>query len=107
MEQTYRMSERHACRLIGLTRSSRRYHAHPSQRNAGLRARLRELAAQRPRFGSPRLQALIRREGLLVNHKRTERIYRREGLTLKRRRRRRLVRAEAQALHQQSSNRPM
>src|SRR5579862_2002757 len=47
---------------------------------------------KRPRFGSPRLHALIRREGLVVNHKRTERIYRQEGLTLKRRRRRRLVR---------------
>jgi putative transposase len=92
MEQTYRMSERHACWLIGLARSTRRYRAHPTLRNEQLRNRLHELAEQRPRFGSPRLHALIRREGLVVNHKRTERIYRLEGLTLKRRRRRRLVR---------------
>lgn len=92
MEQTYRISERHACWLIGLSRSTRRYCAHPSLGNEVLRKRLHELAEERPRFGSPRLHALLRREGCVVNHKRTERIYREEGLTLKRRRRRRLVR---------------
>jgi putative transposase len=92
MEQTYRMSERHACWLIGVARSTRRYCAHPTLRNEPLRQRLHELAEQRPRFGSPRLHALLRREGLAVNHKRTERIYRQEGLTLKRRRRRRVFR---------------
>lgn len=92
MEQTYQVSQRHACWLIDLARSTRRYCAHPSLHNEELRKRLHELAEQRPRFGSPRLHALIRREGFAVNHKRTERIYREEGLTLKRRRRRRLVR---------------
>ena len=92
MEQTYQVSQRHACWLIDLARSTRRYCAHASLHNEELRKRLHELAEQRPRFGSPRLHALIRREGFAVNHKRTERIYREEGLTLKRRRRRRLVR---------------
>ena len=92
MEQTYGMSERHACWLIGLARSTRRYCAHPAMRNETLRKRLHELAEQRPRFGSPRLHALLLREGFIVNHKRTERIYRQEGLSLRRRRRRRLVR---------------
>lgn len=92
MVQTYRISERHACWLVGLGRSSYRYRVHPSMRNEALRVRLRELSEQRPRFGCPRLHVLIRREGMLVNHKRTERIYRQEGLTLKRRRRRRLLR---------------
>jgi putative transposase len=53
-----------------------------------LRQRLRELAQQRRRFGSPRLHTLLRREGLVINHKRTERIYREEGLALRRKRRR-------------------
>ena len=52
-----------------------------------MRHRLRELAAQRRRFGSPRLHVLLKREGLVVNHKRTERIYREEGLALRRKRR--------------------
>ncbi|MEL7562425.1 IS3 family transposase [Dehalogenimonas formicexedens] len=39
-------------------------------------------------FGSPRLHIMLKREGLVVNHKRTERIYREEGLALRRKRRR-------------------
>ncbi len=53
-----------------------------------LRHRLRELAGQRKRFGSPRLHIMLKRENLVVNHKRTERIYREEGLALRRKRRR-------------------
>lgn len=53
-----------------------------------LRHRLRELAAQRRHFGSPRLHVLLKREGLVINHKRTERIYKEEGLALRRKRRR-------------------
>jgi len=49
---------------------------------------MRELAHQRRRFGCPRLHIMLRREGLVVNHKRTERIYREEGLSLRKRRRR-------------------
>ena len=88
------MSERHACRLIGLARSSIRYQVRPD-RNGPLRAKLRELAAYRPRFGYRRLQALLEREGLQVNHKRVHRIYREEGLALRRRRRKRWVRIGA------------
>ena len=53
-----------------------------------LRHRLRELAGQRKRFGSPRLHIMLKREKLVVNHKRTERIYREEGLALRRKKRR-------------------
>jgi putative transposase len=52
-----------------------------------LRERIRELAHQRRRFGCPRIHLLLRREGLVVNHKRTERIYREEGLSLRKRKR--------------------
>lgn len=52
-----------------------------------LRTRLGELAAQRPRFGYRRLHALLRREGIRVNHKRVERLYREEGLAVRRRNR--------------------
>jgi putative transposase len=53
-----------------------------------LRTRLRELAGQRKRIGSPMLHLILKREHLVVNHKRTERIYREEGLALRRKRRR-------------------
>ncbi|WP_240674619.1 IS3 family transposase [Burkholderia stabilis] len=52
-----------------------------------MRQRLRELAQERPRFGSPRLHVLLRREGLVQNHKRTEWLYRAEGLSLRLKRR--------------------
>lgn len=53
-----------------------------------MRHRLRELAGERKRFGSPRLHIMLKRENLVVNHKRTERIYKEEGLALRRKRRR-------------------
>ena len=46
------------------------------------------MAEQRKRFGILRLHILLKREGLVINHKRTERIYREEGLALRKKRRR-------------------
>ena len=46
---------------------------------------LRELAAERRRFGYRRLHVLLRREGQAVNRKRVQRIYREERLTVRRR----------------------
>jgi len=53
-----------------------------------LRNRLRELAGQRKRFDNPRLHIMLKRENLVVNHKRTERIYTEEGLAFRRKRHR-------------------
>lgn len=89
------MSERHACRLVGLARSTKRYLPHEKRRNDELRQRLRELAAKRPRFGYRRLQALLNREGWNANHKRVHRLYREERLSLRRRRRKHWVRGGA------------
>ena len=47
------------------------------------------MALQRPRFGSPRLTVLIRREFGSINHKRIERIYAKEGLQVPLRRKKR------------------
>lgn len=81
------MSERKACLLVGISASVYRYQPIGDD-DAALRQRLRGLAVQRKRFGSPRLHVMLKREGLVVNHKRTERIYREEGLVLRRKRRR-------------------
>jgi len=48
---------------------------------------MREIAEKRRRFGSPRIHVMLQREGLVINHKRTERLYREEGLSLKLRKR--------------------
>ena len=48
---------------------------------------MRELADTRRRFGCRRLHVLLKREHLVVNHKRTERIYKEEHLSLRVRKR--------------------
>ena len=50
-----------------------------------VRARLRELAAIRRRFGYRRLHILLRREGIAMNHKKLRRLYREERLQVRRR----------------------
>jgi putative transposase len=70
VEIGYQMSERHACRLLGLGRSTHRYRARKGERDTALRARLKELAARRMRFGYRRLTAMLEREGMSANHKR-------------------------------------
>jgi putative transposase len=79
---------RRACALVVLNRSTFQYR-HRGDNDDRLRSRLRELAAERRRFGSPRLHTMLRREGLVINHKRTERIYREEKLSLRIRKRKR------------------
>ena len=66
----YRVSERHACRLLRVARSTKRYRPRQRERDAALRTHLKELAAKRMRFGYRRLTALLVREGIAVNHKR-------------------------------------
>jgi len=84
------LSERRASRLVGMGRSTARYQTRRGHDEA-LRRRLRELAAERPRFGYRRLHILLRREGVLVNHKRVERLYRIEQLGVRRRTRKRIA----------------
>lgn len=57
-----------------------------------LRARLRELAEQYPRYGYLMLHAMLRAEGLVVNRKRTYRVYTELGMQVRARRRRKLIR---------------
>jgi putative transposase len=47
--------------------------------------RLRELASVRRRFGYRRLHILLRREGIVMNHKKLRRLYREERLQVRRR----------------------
>ncbi len=91
LRERYAFSERRACRLVGIGRASARYRAVRGS-DAEARARLRDLVAERPRFGYRRLHALLRREGIVVNHKRVARLYRAEELAVRRRPRKRLAR---------------
>jgi putative transposase len=85
---TMEMSERRACTLIAADRTMIRYRSRRPPETA-LRARLRELANQRRRFGYRRLFILLRREGEPSGVNRIYRLYREEGLTVRKRRARR------------------
>lgn len=84
-------SERRASAVVGIGRSTVRYRQRLRIDEFHLRQRLRRLATERPRFGYRRLHVLLRREGVIVNHKRVERLYREDGLAVRRRRRKRVT----------------
>lgn len=79
------LSERRACRLVEISRSSYRYKpVEPT--DEPIRRRLKELAHKKHycRYGTPRLTDKLKKEGYRVNHKRIERIYKEEGLGYRR-----------------------
>lgn len=90
LQERFTVSERHACRLVGGSRSMVRYRRR-SRDDAALVERLQTLARQRPRFGYRRLHALLRREGEIVNHKRVYRLYRTAGLAVPQRKRKQVA----------------
>lgn len=77
-------SQRRACRLVGIDPKTWRYAPRRPAEEAA-RLRLRELAAERRRFGYRRLQILLNREGMAMNHKKLFRLYREEGLSVRKR----------------------
>ena len=84
LRSVHEMSERRACRVLGVDRASVRYQATRPDDGA-LRDRLKTLAQERRRFGYRRLHVLLRREGHAVNRKLVQRLYREERLTVRRR----------------------
>ena len=78
------VSQRRACRVLGADRSSVRCRARVGDDGA-VRARMRELAAERRRFGYRRLHWLLGRESVAMNHKKFRRLYREERLQVRRR----------------------
>jgi putative transposase len=88
MCHTTGLSQRRACSPTGLSLSTCRYEAPYPAADAQLSLRITELAVERRRFGCRRIWQLLRREDLLVNHKRVYRLYHLSGLGVKRRRRR-------------------
>jgi putative transposase len=90
----YGYSERRACKLVGMDRSSYRYEVRPD-RNEKLRQDLVALARQKPRYGYRRLYAILSKRGWQANPKRIYRLYRQENLAVRRIRRKRLQRVAA------------
>jgi putative transposase len=92
--EEFAMSERQACKLLEVDRSSYRYE--PLPRDDGrLREEMVALAKQKPRYGYRRLGVLLERRGWKMNHKKLYRLYREEHLAVRRLRRKRLLRPAA------------
>jgi putative transposase len=81
-EKSY--SQRRACGLVGLHPKTYRY-ASKRTDDSALRAKLKELASQRRRFGYRRLGLLLARQGIKLNRKKLYRLYKEERLTVRKR----------------------
>ena len=84
-----RCSERHACAVVGLSRSLVRYISRRRKDEAELINEIHKLAIRHSRYGYRRITVLLQREGFKVNKKRVHRIWKSEGLSLRQRRPRR------------------
>jgi putative transposase len=89
--EQFPMTERRACKLVGLDRSSYRYEPRRDH-NVELRQELVSVARQKPRYGYRRWHALLSKRGFAVSAQRVYRVYKAEGLMVRRLRRRRLSR---------------
>lgn len=85
----YAISERRACKAIDFPRSTHRYKRMDDGSNS-IRGQIKDLAGKHRRYGYRRIHVLLRREGLMVNHKKTYRIYREENLSVRKKVRRKL-----------------
>lgn len=84
------LSERRACVIAACPRATMRYKSCKAADDDLVRDRLRCLAQERPRFGWRRLKILLKREKIIMNHKRLRRIYREESLQVRPRKKRRV-----------------
>jgi putative transposase len=84
LKAEHEMSERRACQLLECCRMTVRY-ASARVDDTNLRDRMKAIAHERRRFGYRRIHVLLKREGVIVNHKRLFRLYREEKLSVRKR----------------------
>ena len=87
LQQTFGVSQRRACRVLGQPRSTQRQTPKTSQEEERLVRRMLELVRQHPRWGYRRITVLLGREGWRVNRKRVYRLWRQQGLKVPRKQR--------------------
>jgi len=87
------VSIRRACRVLAFDTSTYHYKSRrPGQ--APLEKRIREICETRVRYGYRRVHVLLRREGWMINMKKTRRIYKELGLQLRNKHPKRRVKAK-------------
>ena len=90
--QHHKFSERRACRLAQVSRTALRHKSKRPLQDKALRERLKAYATQYSRYGYLMLHELLKRDGLVVNRKRTYRIYTEESLQVRTKKRKKLIR---------------
>jgi putative transposase len=93
MRAAWKVSQRRACGVLRFAPKSYRYRSR-RRGQALLEARIKEICATRVRYGYRRVHVLLRREGWLINHKRTRRLYSELGLQLRNKTPKRRVKAK-------------
>jgi putative transposase len=78
------VSQRRACALMSVARSTLRYESRLIKRDAPVVAAMRELSARYPRYGYRRIHVFLERRGYAMSADRTHRIWRQYGLQVPR-----------------------
>lgn len=86
VQKAHKVSERRACSVLNAPRTVVRYKP-VDKGDEKIKTSIKEVVEKRPRFGAPRVHQMLRRRGININHKRTERLYKELGLSLKKKKR--------------------
>lgn len=86
VQKAHKVSERRACSVLNAPRTVVRYKP-VDKGDEKIKTSIKEVVEKRPRFGAPRVHQMLRRRGIKINHKRTERLYKELGLSLKKKKR--------------------
>lgn len=82
--EVHGVSQRRACDVLQVDRSTVRYQSKRID-DAGQREAIKRIAKERRRFGYRRINVMLQREGIQMNHKKLRRIYAEEKLQVRRR----------------------
>lgn len=78
------ISQRRACDILRIDRSSVRYKS-VRPNDAELREAMKKVASERRRFGYRRIHVMLERQGIIMNQKKLRRLYREEKLQVRKR----------------------
>ena len=107
LRDRFGVSERRACTVVGIHRSTMRLRPPPiTTEEAELRVWLRRFSTDRPRWGWRRAAKMARRAGWQVNNKRIRRLWREEGLRVPQRRKKKRLTGIGVAVGAMSPIRP-
>jgi putative transposase len=96
MRTMWKVSVRKACRVLRFDPKSYRYRSRrPGQ--APLESRIKEICQTRVRYGYRRVHVMLRREGWVINEKKTRRVYNEMGMQLRNKTPKRRVKAALRA----------